>query len=60
MMFDGDEPPPVFEGEYFPYQKIHMKAYFESIDRVFRAATQGLPKPNDLTNLIGYEIHYEK
>jgi hypothetical protein len=31
-MFDGDGPPPVFDGDDFPYWKIRMKAYFEAID----------------------------
>jgi len=27
---------------------------------VFRATTQGLPKPKDPANLVGDEVHYEK
>jgi hypothetical protein len=38
-----------------------MVAYLKSTDiRVFPATTQRLPKPNDHTNLIGDEVHYEK
>src|SRR5919108_5019395 len=60
-MSHGDGPPPMFEGDDFPYWKIHMEAHLEAIDvGVLRAASQGLPKPKDLANLIGDEVHYEK
>ena len=56
-----DGPPPVFEGDNFPYWKIRMEAYLEAIDvRVLRATTQGLPKPMDPANPIGDEANYEK
>jgi hypothetical protein len=56
-----DGPPPVFEGDDFPYWKIHMKAYLEALDvGVLRAASQGFPKPKDPANLQGNEVHYEK
>jgi hypothetical protein len=60
-MSGGDGPPPVFYGDDFPYWKIHMEAYFEAIDiGVYKAATQGFPKPRDATNLVGDEYNYEK
>jgi hypothetical protein len=38
-----------------------MEAYLEAIDiGVYKAATQGLPKPRDPTNLVGEEFNYEK
>ena len=40
-----DEPPPIFEGDDFPYWKIRMEAYL---------------KPRDATNLQGNEVNYEK
>jgi hypothetical protein len=43
-MSDGDGPPLVFDGEDFPYWKIHMEAYLETIDiGVYLAATQRFP-----------------
>ena len=39
-MSHGDGPPPVFEGDDFPYWKIRMKAYLEALDiGVLRAAS---------------------
>ena len=38
-----------------------MEAYLEAIDvGVYRAATQGFPKPKDPTNLVGDEVNYDK
>ena len=31
-MSHGDGPPPIFEGDDFPYWKIRMKAYLEALD----------------------------
>ena len=60
-MSGGDGPPPVFDGDDFPYWKIRMEAYLEAIDiGVYKAATQGFPAPRDPTNLIGDEFNYEK
>ena len=60
-MSSGDGPPPVFDGDDFPYWKIRMEAYLEAIDiGVYKAATQGFPKPRDPTNLVGDEFNYEK
>ena len=28
----GDGPPPILEGDDFPYQKIRMEAYLEALD----------------------------
>ena len=60
-MSDGGGPSPIFEGDDFPYWKIHMEAYLKAIDvGVLRAATQGFPKPKDPANLFGHEANYEK
>jgi hypothetical protein len=56
-----DGPPPMFDGDDFPYWKICMEACLEVINiGVYRVTTQGFPKPKDPTNLLGGEIHYEK
>ena len=60
-MSHGDGPPPIFEGDNFPYWKIRMEAYLEALDvGVLRAISQGFPKPKDPTNLQGDEVNYEK
>jgi hypothetical protein len=60
-MSGGDGPPPIFDGDNFPYWKIHMEAYLEAIDIVvYKATTQGFPEPRDATNLLGDEYNYEK
>ncbi len=59
-MSGGDGPPPVFDGDDFPYWKIRMEAYLEAIDiGVYKAATQGFPEPRDPKNLVGEEFNYE-
>ena len=53
-MSHGDGPPPIFEGDDFPYWKIRMEAYLEALDvGVLRAASQGFSKPKDSANLQG-------
>ena len=60
-MSHGDGPPPIFEGDDFPYWKIRMEAYLEALDvGILRAASQGFPKPRDATHLQGDEVNYEK
>ena len=60
-MSHGDGHPPIFEGDDFPYWKIHMEAYLEALDvGILRAASQGFPKPRDATNLQGDAVNYEK
>src|SRR6187455_1160506 len=60
-MSGGDGPPPVFDGDDFPYWKIRMEAYLEAIDiGVYKPATQGFPEPRDPTNLVGDEFNYDK
>jgi hypothetical protein len=60
-MSHGDGPPPMFEGDDFPYWKIRMEAYLETIDvGVYRAVAQGFTKPKDPVNFVGGEVHYEK
>ena len=57
-MSHGDGPPPFFEGDDFPYWKIHMEAYLEALDvGVLRATSQGFPKPKDPANLQGDEVN---
>ena len=60
-MSHEDEPPPIFEGDDFPYWKIHMEAYLEALDvGILRAASQDFPKPRDATHLQGDEVNDEK
>jgi hypothetical protein len=60
-MSNGDGPPPIFDGDDFPYWKICMEAYLEAIDiGVYKAAIQGFPESRDPTNLVGEEFNYEK
>ena len=60
-MSHKDGPPLIFEGDDFPYQKIHMEAYLEALDvGILRAASQGFPKPKDPAKLQGDEVNYEK
>ena len=60
-MSHRDGPPPIFEGDDFPYWKFCMEAYLDAIDvGVYIAATQGFPKPKDPANLVGDEENYEK
>ena len=41
-MSHGDGPPPIFEGDGFPYWEIHMEAYLEALDvGILKAASQG-------------------
>ena len=38
-----------------------MEPYLEAIDvEVYRATTQGFPKPREPANLVGDEVNYEK
>jgi hypothetical protein len=60
-MSGGDEPPPIFYGDDFPYWKIRMEAYLVAIDiGVYKATTQGFSQHRDATNLLGDEFNYEK
>ena len=59
-MSHEDGSPLIFEGDDFPYWKIHMEAYLEALDvGVLRATSQGFPKPKDSANLQGDEVNYE-
>jgi hypothetical protein len=52
-MSRGDGLPPFFDGDDFPYWKIHMETYLEAIDiEVYQVTTQGFPKPRVLLNLL--------
>ena len=60
-MSHGDGPPSMFDGDDFPYWKVHMEAYLKAMDvGIHKAATQGFPDPKDKANLVDDEIHYEK
>ena len=60
-MSHGNGPPPIFEGDDFPYWKICMEAYLKASDvGILRVASQGFPKPKDPTHLQGDEVNYEK
>ena len=51
-MSHGDGPPPIFEGDDFPYWKICMETYLEALDvGILRAVSQGFPKSRDPTHL---------
>ena len=60
-MSHGDGPPPIFEGDDFPYWKICMEAYLEALDvGILRVASQGFLKPRDAADLQGDELNYKK
>ena len=60
-MSHGDGPPPIFEGDDFPYWKIRMEAYLEALDvGILGAISQGFPKPRDVAHPQGDELNYEK
>ena len=60
-MSHGDGPPPIFEGDDFPYWKIRMEAYLEALDvGILRATSQGFPTPKNAAQLQGDEVNYEK
>jgi hypothetical protein len=55
-MSNGKGPPPTFEGDNFPYWKIHMETYLEAIDvGCLRARTEGLSPIRDPANPSGDE-----
>ena len=59
-MSHGDGPPPIFEGDDFPYWKIRMEAYLEALDvGILRAASQGFPKPRDAAHPQRDELNYD-
>ena len=59
-MYHVDGPPPIFEGDDFPYWKIYIEAHLEALDvGILRAASQGFPKPRDPMHLQGDEVNYE-
>jgi hypothetical protein len=60
-MSNGEGPPPIFEGEDFPYWKIHMEVYLEAIDvGCLRATTEGLSEIKDPANPVGDEEKYDR
>jgi hypothetical protein len=55
-MSNGEGPPPILEGDDFPYWKICMEAYLKAIDvGCLRAATEELPEVKDPANSVGDE-----
>jgi hypothetical protein len=59
-MSNGEEPPPIFEEDDFPYWKIRMEAYLEAIDvECLRATTEGFPKVKDPANPVGDKEKYD-
>jgi hypothetical protein len=60
-MSNGEGPPPIFEGDDFPYWKICMEGHLKALDiRCLRAATEGLPKIKDPSNPVGDEEKYDR
>jgi hypothetical protein len=60
-MSNGEGPPPIFEGDDFPYWKIRMEAYLKAIDvGCLRATTEGLSEIKDPANFVGDEEKYNR
>ena len=60
-MSSGEGPPPVFDGEDFPYWKIRMESYMEAIDAsILTAATTGFPAIVDKNKPTLTELSYER
>ena len=48
-MSSGEGPPPVFNGDDFPYWKVRMESYMEAIDPLLcTAAVTGFPAMVDM------------
>ena len=49
----SERPPPVFDGEDFPYWKIRMETYLEAIDEnVYTAAVVSFPEIKERINRL--------
>ena len=60
-MSSGEGPPPVFNGDDFPYWKVRMESYMEAIDTLlYTAAVTGFPTVVDKDKPIMSEQNYEK
>ena len=60
-MSNGDGPPPMFDGDDFPYWKIRMESYLEACDtKCLKAATEGFAPPERATALTPQEQENEK
>jgi hypothetical protein len=60
-MSNGEGPPPIFEGDDFPYWKIHREAYLKAIDvGCLKATTEGLSAIKDPANSSGNEEKYDR
>ena len=60
-MSGGDGPPPMFEGDDFPYWKIRMESYLEAVDvKCCQTAITGFAKPKEGTSLTPNEEENEK
>jgi hypothetical protein len=60
-MSNGEGPPPIFEGDDFPYWKIRIEGHLKALDvKCLRATTKGLPKIKDPANPVGDEEKYDR
>jgi len=60
-MSNEDGPPPMFDGDDFPYWKIRMESYLEACDtKCLKAATEGFTPPAKDTALTPQEQENEK
>ena len=60
-MSSGEVPPPVFNGDDFPYWKVRMESYMEAIDLLlYTANVTGFPAVVDKDKPTTSEQNYEK
>jgi len=60
-MSNGDAPPPMFDGDDFPYLKIQMESYLEACDtKCLKAVTEGFTPPAKDAFLTAQEQENEK
>ncbi|WVZ80284.1 LOW QUALITY PROTEIN: hypothetical protein U9M48_027775 [Paspalum notatum var. saurae] len=60
-MSSGESPPPVFNGDDFPYWKVHMESYMEAINTLlYTAAITGFPAVVNKDKPTTSEQNYEK
>ena len=57
----SERPPPVFDGEDFPYWKIRIETYLEAVDEnLYTAAVKGFPEIVKKDAPTPTEQQYEK
>ena len=57
----SEGPPPVFDGEDFPYWEIRMETYLEAIDeQIYTAVVVGFPPVVNKKELTPAEKQYDK